>query len=38
MRSAVASWMGSHSRTTEVWVALRQRRMGVVGSEAPNEL
>lgn len=38
MRSAVASSMGSHSRTTEVWVAFRQRRTGAVGSEAPKEL
>ncbi len=37
-RSAVASWTGSHSRTTEVWVALRQRRTGVAGSESPKEL
>lgn len=37
MRSAVASSMGSHSRTTEVWVALRQRRIGTDGSEAPKE-
>lgn len=28
--------MGSHSRTTEVWVALRQRRFGVEGVAEPN--
>jgi hypothetical protein len=28
--------MGSHSRTTEVWVALRQRRTGAVGEADPN--
>jgi hypothetical protein len=38
IRSAVASSMGSHSRTTEVWVALRQRRIGTVGSLEPNAL
>ena len=38
MRSAVARSIGSHSRTTEVWVALQQRRVGVAGSEAPKEL
>ena len=32
---AVAREMGSHSRTTEVWVALRQRRMGVLGECRP---
>lgn len=38
IKSAVASSMGSHSRTTEVWVALRQLRTGVTGSEAPKAL
>lgn len=38
IRSAVASSMGSHSSTTDVCVALRHRRAGVVGSAAPNEL
>lgn len=30
--------MGSHSRTTLVWVALRQRRLGALGSAAPRAL
>jgi hypothetical protein len=38
MRLAVARWMGSHSRTTEVCVALRHVRTGVAGSSAPKEL
>lgn len=29
--------MGSHSRTTDVWVALRQRRTGAAGSDSPKE-
>ena len=28
--------MGSHSRTTDVWVALRQRRTGGIGEEMPK--
>ena len=28
--------MGSHSRTTDVWVALRQRRTGGEGEEMPK--
>lgn len=28
--------MGSHSRTTEVWVALRHRRTGGDGEDEPN--
>ena len=35
-RSAVARFMASHSRTTEVWVALRQRRTGGDGEETPK--
>ena len=34
-RSAVARSMGSHSRTTEVWVAFRQRRIGWEGTREP---
>lgn len=34
--SAVASSIGSHSRTREVCVALRQRSMGAVGEFRPN--
>lgn len=34
--SAVAMSIGSHSRTTEVWVALRQRRTGADGVRWPN--
>ena len=34
-RSAVASCIGSHSKTTEVWVALRQRRTGAEGEVLP---
>lgn len=37
MMSAVARLMRSHSRTTDVWVALRQRRTGSVGFEVPKE-
>lgn len=37
MQSAVASSMGSHSRTTEVWVAFLQRRIGGSGSDSPKE-
>ena len=35
-KSAVASSMGSHSRTTDVWVALRQRRTGAEGEVMPK--
>lgn len=35
--SAVASWTGSHSRTMDVCVALRQRRTGADGSDSPKE-
>jgi hypothetical protein len=38
MMSAVASSIGSHSRTTDVWVAFRQRRTGADGSDSPKEL
>lgn len=34
--SAVASSMGSHSRTTDVCVALRQRRTGGEGERSPK--
>lgn len=34
--SAVAMSIGSHSRTTDVCVALRQRRMGGEGSRSPK--
>jgi hypothetical protein len=34
--SAVARSIGSHSRTREVCVALRQRRIGAVGERRPN--
>jgi hypothetical protein len=37
MQSAVASSIGSHSRTTEVCVAFLQRKTGGVGSASPNE-
>jgi len=37
MTSAVANSMGSHSSTTEVWVAFRQRRTGAAGSASPKE-
>ena len=33
--SAVASWIGSHSRTTEVCVAFLQRRTGGEGERMP---
>jgi hypothetical protein len=36
--SAVATAMGSHSSTTDVWVAFLQRRTGALGSDAPKEL
>jgi hypothetical protein len=38
MMSAVASSIGSHSRTTDVCVAFRQRRIGAEGSDSPKEL
>lgn len=34
-RDAVARSIGSHSRTREVWVALRRRRTGGVGVLMP---
>lgn len=37
IKSAVASWRGSHSRTTEVWVVLRTRRVGGEGEWVPKE-
>ena len=37
-RSAVARSMGSHSKTTEVWVALRQRSTGGEGDCWPKVL
>ena len=37
-RVVVASCMGSHSRTREVWVAFRNRRLGVAGSWRPYVL
>ena len=38
MQSAVASSIGSHSSTTEVWVAFLQRRTGERGSDSPKEV
>lgn len=35
---AVATSISSHSRTTLVWVALRQRRTGALGERAPKVL
>ena len=35
-RLEVANDIGSHSRTIEVWVAFRQRRIGAEGSWDPN--
>lgn len=36
LRLAVARTIGSHSKTTDVWVALRQRRRGVCGEAVPK--
>lgn len=36
-RFAVARFMGSHSRTTAVWVAFLHRRTGGDGAREPKE-